>query len=467
MPRRKKGKVVKMKRRHSFVLGTFLVLFAIYIGVLFVQSFTKEHVSIYEVNQKQIADDENIRGLVMREESLVSAKQSGYINYYVGEGAKLSTTTTVYSVAKDEPVSETISEMDTSDVTLSDEDTKNIRNTIAAYRESFSLSSYQQISNLRYNIENVMLELSDVNLSKNLKRIKQENAGEEGFSLVKANKTGIISFSTDGYEDINIDNIGDSYFKEMKDQWKQLRTNQKVKKGEPVYRVVTSEKWSLLIPLTLEKYRKLVDRESILVKIKKDNISLVPSVQAFTSNGKYYANLVFDKYMIHYLNNRYLDVELQFNSAQGLKIPVSSIIQKKCYVIPSDYLTKGTGKSNKTGVASISYTDDGTSQLDFTPVDVYYIDENDKAYISADVLPAGTSIVKKGQMDGEKLQLTKTEKLDGVYNCNLGYCRFRYVHKLYENQEYAIVESGNIYSLSNYDHIILNPKKISEDEVIY
>ncbi len=65
------------------------------------------------------------------------------------------------------------------------------------------------------------------------------------------------------------------------------------------------------------------------------------------------------------------------------------------------------------------------------------------------------------------MPLTKIKSLEGVYNCNQGYCRFRYINKLYENQEYAIIENGNSYSLSNFDHIVLNPDKIKEDEVIY
>lgn len=469
MGSRQSGKVTKMKRHYSVSFGIFLCLFAIYILILFIQSFTKEHVSIYEVNQKQIADNENLRGIIMREESLVATEQPGYINYYVGEGAKLSVSTTVYSISKKEPVTETIAEMETDDVTLSEEDTKNIRASIAAYRENFTLSNYQQISNFRYNVENTLLELSDISLSKNLKKIKKDNALTEGFSLIKAAQTGIISFSTDGYENLNIDDIDENSFKEMKDHWEQLRTDKKITKGTPVYRVVTSEKWSLLVPLTKEQYQKIVKKDTIMVKIKKDNVSMTPSVQAFTSSGKYYANLHFDKYMIHYLNNRYLDIEIGFNNATGLKIPMSSIIPKKCYIVPGDYITKGNSEKNKNklGVVNVSYTEDGTSQINFTPVDIYYRDEENNYYIDTKVLSPGTTILKNGKVEGKQMQLMKTKELDGVYNCNLGYCRFRYVNILYENQGYAIVESGNSYSLSNYDHIILNPNKISDDEVIY
>lgn len=469
MAHKRNQKVTKMKRRYSVSFGIFLCLFAIYILVLFIQSFTKEHVSIYEVSQKQIADNENLRGIIMREESLVEAEQPGYINYYVGEGAKLSVSTTVYSIADKEPVSETVSELETDDVALSEEDTKNIRESIAAYRENFTLSNYQQISNFKYNIENTLLELSDISLSKNLQKIKKENAGTKGFSLVKASQTGIISFSTDGYEDLNIDDIDENSFKEMKDKWEQLRTDKKVKVGMPVYRVVTSEKWSLLVPLTKEQYQKIVTKETVVVKIKKDNVSMSPSVQAFTSSGKYYANLHFDKYMIHYLNNRYLDIEIEFNSATGLKIPLSSIIKKKCYVVSGDYITKGDSEKykNKLGVMRLSYQEDGTPKMDFIPTDIYYRDEENHYYIDKRALKQGTTILKYGKIDGKQLHLSKVEELDGVYNCNLGYCKFRYVNILYDNQGYAIVESGNPYSLANYDHIILNPSKISDDEVIY
>ena len=95
----KNKKVIKMKKRSFGAFGFFLIFLAVLIILLFIQSFTREHVSIYEVTQTQLADNENLRGIVLREESLVNAKKNGYVNYYVGEGSKLSKTTTVYSTS--------------------------------------------------------------------------------------------------------------------------------------------------------------------------------------------------------------------------------------------------------------------------------------------------------------------------------------------------------------------------------
>lgn len=469
MSRRKNQKVVKMKRRQSYFMGVLLCVFAVYLVVLFFQSLTQEHVSIYEVTQKQLADNENLRGIILRDEEIITTEQTGYVNYYVGEGSRLAKTSTVYSINENGSAAQEVEAVDTADVTLSDDDTRSIRNNISGFRNNFSLSDYSGIVNFRYNVENTLLELTDVNLSKNLNKLKKASGSDGSFELVKAKQTGIISFCSDGLEDLQIDQITPEHFKEMTDDWKQLRTGASMEAGSPVYRVIKSEKWSVVVSLSLEQYKKLAETDAVTVKIKKDNMFLTPIVRTFTSNGNYYANLLFDKYMIHYMNNRYLDIELQFNNAAGLKIPVSSIIKKECYAIPEEYLTEGDGTStgNKKGIAVISYDKSEQAQIDFISTEIYWKDEEGNVYIDAGVFPAGTTIIKEGSDAKEKLQVTKVTELEGVYNCNLGYCRFRYIHKLYENQEYAIIESGNTYSLSTFDHIILNSDVINENDIIY
>ena len=72
----KNKKVIKMKKRSFGAFGFFLIFLAVLIILLFIQSFTREHVSIYEVTQTQLADNENLRGIVLREESLVNAKKN-------------------------------------------------------------------------------------------------------------------------------------------------------------------------------------------------------------------------------------------------------------------------------------------------------------------------------------------------------------------------------------------------------
>lgn len=466
--RRKEEKVIKMKRKYSYTLGLFLFLFAIYILALFFQSFHKEHVSVYEVNQKQIAENENLRGIILRKESLIKAQDSGYINYYIGEGAKLAKTSTVYSISKNESLTETVASVDMEHITLSEEDTRNIRSNLSSFRDEFQLSDYRAISNLKYNIENSILELSDVDLSQNLKQVKKISGEEDDFQLVRAQKTGIISFSSDGLEELSIDVLDQNDFKEMKDNFKKLRSNKMINKGSSVYRVVTDENWSIVVALNQVQYKKLVKMDTVNIKIKKDGLETTPSVQTFTTKGRYYARLVFNKYMVRYLNDRYLDIEIQFTNADGLKIPKSSIVKKQFYPIPKGFIvTGGNSKSKENGIAVIEYEEDGSPVVTFIPVDIYYVDEDENSYIDGDLIEPGTVLMDRTDINGKQIQVPKKTELNGVYNCNQGYCKFQYINILYDNLEYAIVESGNIYSLSNYDHIVLNPEIIKENDIIY
>ena len=107
--------------------------------------------SIYEVTEKQIADDEVLRGIVLRDEILVKSDEAGYINYYVGEGARIGCNTTVYSIDKTGQFADDLSALDMEDIALSEEDTREIRNDIASHRNGFDLSDYQSIVNFKYN----------------------------------------------------------------------------------------------------------------------------------------------------------------------------------------------------------------------------------------------------------------------------------------------------------------------------
>lgn len=467
--RRKNQKVVKMKRRQSVFLGFLLLVFAAYLLILFIQSLTREHISIYEVNEKQIADDETIRGIILRDEILVNAEQEGYVNYYVGEGMKVGVKSNVYSLDKNGSISEELSSLDTSDITLSEEDNRNIRDDIANFREGFELSDYNQIHNFRYNLDNTLLQLTTVNLADRLNQImKEKGETSSSFRLIKAKKSGVVSFCTDGMEDLTVDTLTAKHFENRTDRWEQLRKTDAVKAGSPVYKLIESENWSVVVPLTTAQYEKIYDRDQLQVTLKKDNLQLNPSVTTFTINGIYYAKLDFDRYMIRYLNNRYLDVEIEFNDADGLKIPLSSILKKKCYVIPKEYLTEGSEEGGGgTGVFIQTYDKNGQPEKKFCKTEVYNIDEEGKAYIDAALFDAGTKLIKVGKGQSMTTEATEIAELEGVYNSNQGYCRFQIIEKLYENEEYAIVKKGTTYGLSAYDHIILNPEMIQENDIIY
>lgn len=460
---RKRSNVIKMKKHQNPLTGIILTLFAVYILVLFVQSLQSDNISIYEVTQNKLADDDTVRGIILRDEQLVRAKASGYINYYVSEGAYVGVNTTVYSTDSSGLFNEALDKVGADNYSLSEADTKVIRTAIAEYRSEFKLSDYGRIKNFRYNLENSLLKMTTAGLLKKANTLLKNN-NTASLNMIKAGKTGIVSFCVDGLESTNIDTINEKTFKNMDDNWKQLREAKKVSKGDVVYKLITSDNWSVVIPITAKQYKKLYKKDTVTVVIKKDNNRMTPDVTTFTENSKYYAKLDFSKDMISYIDNRYLDIKLEFDQVAGLKVPASSIIQKKFFVIPGEYIVRGD--DNSTGVNMKTYDKNGKESLKFQKAKVYYRDEKEQCYIDASLFTTGDLLALDEKSIDKTISLSKTATLNGVYCCNDGYCNFKRVDIRYSNTEYAIVTEDALYGLQIYDHIILNPDLINENEII-
>ena len=67
----------------------------------------------------------------------------------------------------------------------------------------------------------------------------------------------------------------------------------------------------------------------------------------------------------------------------------------------------------------------------------------------------------------ETYVLSEKRSLKGVYCINKGYAVFKQINILCESDTYYIVEEGNSYGLSNYDHIALDSTNIKENDVVF
>ena len=70
----------------------------IYLLVTVLMYLTSKHISAYEVREGSILKDNAYTGLAIRNEEVVTAEQSGYINYFVSEASKVGAKTKVYSL---------------------------------------------------------------------------------------------------------------------------------------------------------------------------------------------------------------------------------------------------------------------------------------------------------------------------------------------------------------------------------
>lgn len=476
--RKSTKKVVKMKRRYSKLTGVFLLFFTLYILYLGLGSATKEHVTIYEVTEKKIADDNLVRGIILRNEKLVNCDQAGYINYYVGAGTKVGAKTKIYSIDPTGQIYDQLSTVRTEEIKLTKQTTNDIRSEISVYRDAYDLSHFEETYNFKYNIENTISELTNAQLLDNVTQILESSGSNSSFQFGSAGESGIIAYTSDGLEGIEMNDITPESFDNTTDNLQQLRQTESVEEQTPIYRLVTNESWSVVFPLTAEQFKNIQQEENLTITLKKIQAKVTPQVTTFTMDGGYYARIDLKRYMIQYINNRFLDLEIEMNDEAGLKIPQSSVLQKAYYKIASDYVAED--QKGNSGVIVVSYSKDGTPVYEHHATDVFSFSQPESSdlseeeqedvvsycYIAADELEAGTSIARD-DLGSDLLQLTATEELDGVYCCNKGYCEFRPIEISYKNEEYCIIRKDTKNGLSTYDHIILNPELIGENDIIH
>ena len=312
-----KRKVVSIKKRfrpQSSLAFFLLLLIVVYIVVLAWGYFAKEHISIYEVNTTDISDDAPLYGFVMRAEEIVNSEESAYINYYLSEGSRIGKGDVAYTEDTSGEVSKMLEQIRSKKD--NSENISKMREVIASFYSSFHNANYSEVTKLHYDAENVLMDLNQGNLYSDLKKAMASSGKADSFTKVTAKKSGIIAYSMDGYETTKEEDITKKLF----DQYgsvarKQMQKEGSVAAGSPVYKLVTSNHWSIVVKLDDSYYQELKDKTSVRVTITKDDISFNAQVKLWDKDGTHFATLSTSRYMERYINDRFLQIEFYLKSA--------------------------------------------------------------------------------------------------------------------------------------------------------
>ncbi len=453
-------KIVPYRKSFRPNLAFFIfIIIIIYLVVLGWNYLTREHISIYEVNTSDISDDAPIYGFVMREEEVVASEGDGYINYYNAEGSRIKTGSVVYTVDKNGEVNSLLENLQSK--TKNAENISAMREAIASFRNSFSLSSYGQVSAFKYAISNVIFEQSRGSLYSDLNHAVEASGSRKNFTKISAKKSGVISYSVDGYETIKQKDITPKLFEQYgMVSRQQLQKNESIKTGAAVYRLITSNDWSIVVKLDDSYYEALKQQDYIPVSIVKDHISFNASVELFEKDGVRFAKLGTSRFMERYMNDRFLEIEFHLKSASGLKIPNSSILTKDFYVIPESITTTS---GNETGIVKQIVTEDGKISYQFISLE-NSAHRDKQYYVSSSIVSGGDILRDSGK--NESYIVSSKEPVSGVYCVNQGYCEFCPIDIRYQNKEYTIISDTTKGGLSAYDHIVVDPTRLKDDDFI-
>ncbi len=447
-----------MNRIELAIFGAMTV----YIIAVIVSYMKLEPIQGYEIQLGSLSISKTFTGIAIRQEELLHSPYTGYINYFVREGERVSTRDTVYSVDESGKLASLLNAGDMGETSYTDEELGEFRSEVVQYDRGFDSKDFSSVYDFKYNIESSVMKLVNINMYESLEALNQSNLGGM-VSLCAAGKTGYVVYNTDGYETLTPEQITADMFDQSTYEKNRVNNNDLIEKNAVVGKIVTDENWSLVIPIEEERAAELEEAEYVQVKFIKTQETSWGEVVIHHLEDNVYAELIFNNSCISFCTDRYVDIELVVNDQQGLKIPNSAIAEKEFFIIPADFMTKG-GPNGNYGVLKEKADENGNLVNEFVETNVYSSDE-EEFYIDSSELKVGDYICK---MDStEKMAISRTGVLTGVYNMNKGYADFKQINVLAKNDEYSIVSSTTQYGLTVYDRIVLDATSVNNNDFIY
>lgn len=483
----------------------------LYMVITVILYATSGHVTSYQVTVGPLTKNPVCTALAIRSEQVVNAEKAGYIEYYATEGMQVRKNGSVYSLSKEE--------QEAAAAVLTEEQMENVRSSASQFSYAYNSNRFYDTYSYKYQIRGTILqaaeppqsetadsEQADLDSDENADLpeddsdgvlegtaetgddetgTEDEKSGDSWRKVISlgnqdvytAPEAGIIMYSEDGYENKTADSLVEEDFNQMAYQNENLIINGEVQAGEPVYKLVTSENWTLMVPLTDPMAAALAGRESIQVKFIKDGESQNGSLTIVNIGSQKVARIDLVNGMSRYAGDRFLEVELVINTQSGLKIPVSSIVEKEFYTVPLDFLTLGDNGDTQGFLKEVRKGDATSSE--FINVTIYRrVDADGKeitegtgdtsgglCYVDKETLKEGDVLLMPDS--GETFTVGDADNLQGVYNINQGYSVFRQIEILDQNEEYCIVDQGTSYGLRAFDYIVRDGSSVEEEEILY
>ncbi len=459
---KKDNKIVVFNRDIKINVATVLI-FAILIYVLisvFIAS-RKDPITTYKVNKSSVNNNIQLEGLAIRDEQIITSDKTGYICYYIRDGEKVKNNSTVCTIDETGQVYDTISDAENMENILKTEDYQDIRSLISLYKVGYKDVNFYAAYNFQVDVNNKVLELSNEVL---MQKIKDGDNKRAVLSAVSAPNSGLVTYYTDGFENFDINSVSAKDFDKSEYNKQTLKTGDIVSANNPIVKIIPSEEWNIIAPITSEQISKLSEKTQVRFSINNSSYKVIMPFEIFTGSDGSYINIKIDKYLSNFISERYLSIEIFMEEESGLKVPLSSIVEKEVYKVPVSFFSGGGNQSSTNRLNLQTKSEDGELTLKQIAPTIY---ETDEEYCLIDPSSLESSDVLYNIETNETLAVSvlETTKLEGVYSANRGTAEFKVVTIIKSIDEFALIESDG--TLKIYDNIILDSSSVKENQIIY
>lgn len=463
MAKKKKKKIVPYKKPLNINIGVvmFGVVF-IYLCICVVSYVTKETISIYEVVQGSLDQDNIFTGIAIRDEKLITTDTSGVVSYYVREGTKAAVGDIIYSIDETGHSSDLVDNSN-GDYDLTEQNLNDLKSKLSSFKLSYSDDNFNAIYDFKYNMSNIVLDYKNENLMEALSKNLIDENGNSLYHISTTPVSGIILYSYDGKENLTSESITNADFDMTNYLKTSIRSNSTLTANAAAYKLIDNENWSIMFKLNEEQLQSFAQDDVLKIKFLKNKFSVVCSFSIVQNGDEFFGKLDLNKYMINFASDRYIDIEVSREYSEGLKIPISSVTEQEFYKIPKNYAVRTTNSSDICFIKNVTNDDGSLTSVLITPT--IYKSDDSFYYISINELEDGMILLKSDYT--EPYTVSEKESIQGVFCVNKGYSIFRQVEIIDSNDKYYIISEDTPYSISEYDHIVLDGTKVKQNEVIY
>ncbi|MBR6171720.1 MAG: hypothetical protein IKQ49_00885 [Eubacterium sp.] len=464
--KRKNNKVLRMNK--AFRINSALIIFGVillYVLASIFLSLRKEPITTYKVNSSNINNNITCDAVALRSEKEITAGKSGYVCYYVRDGERVAKNAAVCTVDETGSLIQSISLVPEGTSIFTARDYLEIRGTIDNFKSGYSDNAFYNIYNFRKTIESKVLEMSNQILMKEYRT--QGPSVQATIMNMVAPESGIITYYTDGYEKLTPETLKAEDFDRSRYERNILKAGDIVEAGSIIYKILSNEEWNICCRITIDQANTLLDENRLLYTINNSDILMSSNYDLIRMNDdSYVLTLPMNKYMIDYVEERFLTVEIILDDFAGLKVPNTAILDKDVLLVPEEYMTAG---GNETGVNKLyvrSVGEDGEPTVSEASPEIYRYDKEKKLYyVGADSLPDGAVLIKPDSTDTLAVSTLDRDKLKGVYQANKGVADFTEITVVKYGDEFTIVTDGE--GLREYDNIVMDANGVIENQILY
>ena len=468
-----------------FTITIFIIIIS-YFSLSIFKSLNKEPIDYETIEYGSIDDTTQVKGIIIRDEVVYKATKNGILTFNNGENERVKKGEIIASVKNEEAIKTTEDDIalinekilqlqeQRDELSIFYEDVKKIDTQIQSVLDKSinNLSTYNisEIYEIKDNINKKLTIRNQMLLSENTGSIQELSAQKASKEIkvnqntqnIVSNDSGIVSYYTDGLEEVFTFETKDNLTKEQTLMHPESEQEYKVNilEGEAVFKIVIDNNFYIASYIKTENISNWTEGETRYIYINDNgNLKQLEIIIEKIDIGEKesYVLMKSNKNMIDFIDKRNVTFELS-KPKEGFKISLDAIAEEELLKVPTSYIVD----NNVTKKSS-------TGELITVPIKVSGQDDNGEytyVSISPGIIDIGDYIINPQTNQEQQLNEIFTKK--GIYVVNSGIYTFKNINTegSVQNDQFIILEPSKNTNIKLYDRYAPNVSVVNGEEIV-